>query len=206
MAKANRMVKERELVVYTGANGVKINALADVNTVWLNRQQLAVLFGRDVKTIGKHIANALKEELRGMATVAKFATTQTEGVGTQMPNGIREKRPFSDVANDAHFVRYATIEKRPACVLNDRSIERKRGFSQLWRRPRRGRCSHIEKSPLMACRDSDLRSYEKVGSKCNIEVMAGTAEPQSSPTPQTSMDVSILLNGVCDVNGEPLLK
>ena len=40
----------------------------------------------------------------------------------------------------------------------------------------------------------------------NIEVMAGTAEPQSSPTPQTSMDVGILLNGVCDVNGEPLLK
>ena len=79
MAKANRMVKERESVVYTGANGVKINALADVNTVWLNRQQLAVLFGRDVKTIGKHIANALKEELRGMATVAKFATVQTEG-------------------------------------------------------------------------------------------------------------------------------
>ena len=73
------MVKERELVVYTGANGVKINALADVNTVWLNRQQLAVLFGRDVKTIGKHIANALREELQGMATVAKFATVQTEG-------------------------------------------------------------------------------------------------------------------------------
>ena len=160
MAKANRMVKERELVVYTGANGVKINALADVNTVWLNRQQLAVLFGRDVKTIGKHIANALKEELRGFPVVAKFATVQTEGVGTQMPNGIREKRPFSDVANDAHFVRYATIEKRPACVLNDRSIERKRGFSQLWRRLRRGRCSHIEKSPLMACRDSDLRSHD----------------------------------------------
>ena len=73
---------ERELVVYTGANGVKINALADVDTVWLNRQQLAVLFGRDVKTIGKHIANALKEELRDVATVAKFATVQTEGERT----------------------------------------------------------------------------------------------------------------------------
>ena len=72
----------RETVVYTGANGVKIKALADVDTVWLNRQQLAVLFGRDVKTIGKHIANALKEELRGMATVAKFATVQTEGERT----------------------------------------------------------------------------------------------------------------------------
>ena len=40
----------------------------------------------------------------------------------------------------------------------------------------------------------------------NIEVMAGTAEPQSSPTPKTSMNVTILLNGVCDVNGMPLLK
>ena len=40
----------------------------------------------------------------------------------------------------------------------------------------------------------------------NIEVMAGTAEPQSSPTPQTSMDTDILLNGVCDVNGVPLLS
>ena len=52
----------REAVAYVGANGVRIDALADVDTVWLNRQQLAALFGRDIKTIGKHIANALKEE------------------------------------------------------------------------------------------------------------------------------------------------
>ena len=126
--------------------------------------------------------------------------------GTQMPNGIREKRPFSDVANDAHFGRYATIEKRPACVLNDGLAERRRGFSQLWRRPRRGRCSHIEKSPLMACRDSDLRSHEKVGSKCNIEVLKGNAGDMPLPSDKTSMDIDILLNGVCDVNGVPLLK
>ena len=48
-------------------------------TVWLNRQQLATLFGRDVKTIGKHINNALNEELAGMAVVANFATTATDG-------------------------------------------------------------------------------------------------------------------------------
>ena len=72
----------REAVAYVGANGVRIDALADVDTVWLNRQQLAALFGRDIKTIGKHIANALKEELLGMATVAKFATVQTEGERT----------------------------------------------------------------------------------------------------------------------------
>ncbi len=47
--------------------------------MWLNRQQLAELFGRDVKTIGKHINNALKEELRKVPTVAKFAIVQKEG-------------------------------------------------------------------------------------------------------------------------------
>ena len=47
-------------------------------TVWLNRNQIAELFGRDVKTIGKHINNALKEELDN-STVAKFATVQMEG-------------------------------------------------------------------------------------------------------------------------------
>lgn len=50
----------------------------DNESVWLNRNQLAQLFDRDVKTIGKHINNALKEELDD-STVAKIATVQTEG-------------------------------------------------------------------------------------------------------------------------------
>lgn len=48
-------------------------------TVWLNRNQLALLFDRDVKTIGKHINNALKEELDGLSVVANFATTASDG-------------------------------------------------------------------------------------------------------------------------------
>ena len=48
-------------------------------TVWLNRNQMAELFDRDVKTIGKHIANALKEELSDEVVVAKFATTTKHG-------------------------------------------------------------------------------------------------------------------------------
>lgn len=47
-------------------------------TVWLNRHQMAQLFERDIKTIGKHIQAALKEELED-STVAKFATVQIEG-------------------------------------------------------------------------------------------------------------------------------
>jgi len=48
-------------------------------TVWLNRQQIAALFSRDIKTIGKHINNALHEELDGESVGAKFATTAADG-------------------------------------------------------------------------------------------------------------------------------
>jgi hypothetical protein len=49
-------------------------------TVWLNRQQLTILFGRDVKTIGKHINNVFDDgELQKSSTVANFATVQNEG-------------------------------------------------------------------------------------------------------------------------------
>ena len=71
--------RSNDIVVYNCTRDVKIEVLTRDDTVWLNRQQLATLFGRDVKTIGKHIANALKEELKGMSTVAKFATVQKEG-------------------------------------------------------------------------------------------------------------------------------
>ena len=55
---------------------VRVEPQAD--TVWLNRQQMAQLFDRDIKTIGKHIQSALREELDN-STVAKFATVQLEG-------------------------------------------------------------------------------------------------------------------------------
>jgi len=40
---------------------------------------MAELFDRDIKTIGKHINNALKEELDRQVVVAKFATTTKHG-------------------------------------------------------------------------------------------------------------------------------
>ena len=73
-----------EIILFQSSDGeISLPVLIDQTNqeVWLNRQQLAALFERDVKTIGKHIANALKEELAGeqTATVAKFATVQDEG-------------------------------------------------------------------------------------------------------------------------------
>ena len=56
---------------------ITLPVAVEQETVWLNRNQMAELFGRDIKTIGKHINNALNEELLSTpATVAKFVTVQ----------------------------------------------------------------------------------------------------------------------------------
>ena len=68
-----------EIVVYQPDDITRLEVRVLNDSVWLNRAQMASLFGRDVKTIGKHIANALREELRSVSTVANFATVQTVG-------------------------------------------------------------------------------------------------------------------------------
>jgi death-on-curing family protein len=59
---------------------IEIKVKLEDETVWLNRQQLSMLFDRDIKTIGKHINKIFLEgELAFQSTVAYFATVQTEG-------------------------------------------------------------------------------------------------------------------------------
>lgn len=68
-----------EIILYQPNESVKMEVRLENETVWLNRQQLAELFERDIKTIGKHINNALHEELADNPVVAKFATTAADG-------------------------------------------------------------------------------------------------------------------------------
>ena len=75
----NLPLQENEIVLYQPNDAIRLEVRLEEDTVWLNRNQMAILFGRDVKTIGKHINNALHEELHGLATVAKFAIVQNEG-------------------------------------------------------------------------------------------------------------------------------
>jgi hypothetical protein len=51
-----------EIVLYQANElSCRIDVRVEDETVWLNRNQLAVLFNRDVKTIGKHINNVFSE-------------------------------------------------------------------------------------------------------------------------------------------------
>ena len=73
-----------EIILFeTKDKSITLPVHVDTDTVWLNRTQIAELFERDVKTIGKHINNALKEELDS-AVVANFATTAADGKTYQM--------------------------------------------------------------------------------------------------------------------------
>lgn len=121
-----------QVALYTTPDGeTNLEVRADGETVWLNRQQLGELFGRDIKTIGKHIANAQREELDGMAVVAKFATTAADGKVYQTEHynldmilsvGYRVKS-----SEGVHFRRWATNVLRryvfEGAALNERRLE-----------------------------------------------------------------------------------
>ena len=73
-------MKQNQIVIYKDEkNSIQLEVKMDGEMLWLDRQQLATLFGRDYKTISKHINNALKEELADSEVVAKFATTTQHG-------------------------------------------------------------------------------------------------------------------------------
>lgn len=70
-----------QIVIFqTDDNKVSIDVRFDEETVWLTLDQMASLFDRDKSTISRHIKNVYDEgELVPEATVAKYATVQTEG-------------------------------------------------------------------------------------------------------------------------------
>ena len=73
-------MKQNQIVIYKDENNaIQLEVRMEGEMIWLTRQQLATLFGRDYKTISKHINNALKEELADEVVVAKFANTTQHG-------------------------------------------------------------------------------------------------------------------------------
>ena len=74
------MKSKNEIVIYQADDFTRVEVKIGEDTVWLNRQQIAELFNRDIKTIGKHINNVFSEgELMKEVVVAKFATTTQHG-------------------------------------------------------------------------------------------------------------------------------
>ena len=73
------MKEEKNEIIIFENQGVRLEVNLKDETVWLNINQIAKLFGRDSKTIRKHVSNALREELQDEMVVAKFETTTKHG-------------------------------------------------------------------------------------------------------------------------------
>ena len=74
------MKNRGEIIIYRAEdNTVQLDVRMEQEMVWLSASQMAMLFGRDVKTIRKHINNALREELADEVVGAKFASTTPHG-------------------------------------------------------------------------------------------------------------------------------
>lgn len=121
-----------EIIIYQPNSSIRLEVRMEKETAWLNRKQMATLFNRDKKTIGKHVNNALKEELVGFPVVAKFATTaddgknyQTEyynldmilsvGYRVKSKRGIEFRRWATSVLKD-YLLRGYAINQRIQCV------------------------------------------------------------------------------------------
>jgi prophage maintenance system killer protein len=88
-------MKQNQIVIYKDENNaIQLEVRMEGEMIWLTRQQLATLFGRDYKTISKHINNALKEELADEVVVAKFANTTKHGA-MEGKTQTREKEYFN---------------------------------------------------------------------------------------------------------------
>ena len=70
-----------EIIIYQTEDGqAKLDVRLEKETIWLNLNQIAMLFERDKSVVSRHIRNVYREkELVEQTTVAKFATVQTEG-------------------------------------------------------------------------------------------------------------------------------
>lgn len=73
-------MKKYNLVVFNDEDlELEVKVDKDNETVWLNLDEIAILFDRDKSVISRHIKNILNEELEKEEVIAKFATTTKHG-------------------------------------------------------------------------------------------------------------------------------
>lgn len=129
--KKNKPEENRgEIVIYkSGKKAVVLEAHLRKETIWLNLDQMAKLFGRDKSVISRHIKNVFEEkELSPKSVVANFATTAADGKTYQVDyynldviisvgyrvkshNGVRFRIWATKVLKD-HLIKGYTINKK----------------------------------------------------------------------------------------------
>ena len=114
-----------EIILFEN-QGVKLEVNMKDETVWLSQQQMADLFGRDVKTISKHIINAFSEELEEKSNSQKMRIPNSDkpvnfynldviisvGYRVKSYNGVVFRKWATSVLKDYMLKGYAVNQKR----------------------------------------------------------------------------------------------
>ena len=121
---------ENEIILFeTEDRSITLPVQVSTDTVWLNRSQLAELFGRDVKTIGKHIGNALKEEFteRELDVLRELVTCATneqiaDKLGVSVNTVKTHIRHMLEKTGFTDRLELAVHASRRNIVVNDRDL------------------------------------------------------------------------------------
>ena len=75
------MNNQNPIEIYQAQDGTtQVEVRFENDTVWLSQAQMAILFGKDIRTINEHITNIFDdEELEKESTIRKFRIVQEEG-------------------------------------------------------------------------------------------------------------------------------
>ena len=69
-----------QIIIYNTKQGPRLEVKMKEQTVWLNLDQMSLLFGRDKSAISRHIKNVfIEKELKADSVVANFAITAADG-------------------------------------------------------------------------------------------------------------------------------
>ncbi len=74
-------MEKGDILIYTNQEGnIKIDVRLQEETVWLTQAQMALLFGKDKRTISEHIRNIFNEgELEEASVIRNIRTTASDG-------------------------------------------------------------------------------------------------------------------------------
>ena len=116
---------KNEIIIFEN-QGVKLEVNMKDETVWLSQAQMAELFGRDVKTINKHIINAFNEELDKESNSQKMRIANSDkpvnfydldviisvGYRVKSQNGVIFRKWANSIIKDYMMKGYAVNQRR----------------------------------------------------------------------------------------------
>lgn len=184
-----------ELIIYQTEDGLtKIDVRMDNETVWLSLDQMAELFQRDKSTISRHIKNVFQEgELAEDATVANFATVQSEG-GRQVSRNITyfNLDVIISVGYRVKSLRGTQFRIWASSVLREYLIK---GFAmndELLKQAGGG--NYFDE---LLARVRDIRSSEKVFWRKVLDIYATSADYSPNAAETTAFFKTVQKNAVC---------